>query len=100
VTIIDSPGQPSAFTVRRQKGLQIVLSDPDNTADPVHDQIAAFDPPVDRSGGDAEKLCEFADREELDLIVAMTATAGAAKTSSFLIAVAGGVSSRGHAMLM
>jgi hypothetical protein len=83
-----------------QKGPQIAERDPDDAIPTMRDEVAAFDPPADRTGGDAETFRHLGDREELDLIVAMTATAGAAETNRFLIAVAGGVSSRGHAMLM
>ena len=48
------------------------------------------------TGGDAETLRHLGDREELDLIVAMTATAGMAENSRFRIAVDGAPSSRPH----
>jgi hypothetical protein len=44
----------------------------------VCDQVAVFDPPADRTGGDAETFCHLGDREKLDLIVAMAATVGGA----------------------
>ena len=38
----------------RQKGPQIALSDPDHATNTMHDQVAVFDPPVNRTGGDVE----------------------------------------------
>ena len=60
------------------------------------DQVAVFDPPADRTGGDVETFRHLGDRKKLGLIVAMAATVGGAESTSF-IAVAGGVSSGGHA---
>ena len=41
----------------------------------MHDEITGLDPPADRTGRDVETFSDLGDREEPDLIVAVTATA-------------------------
>lgn len=82
--------------MRRQKSPQITFSDPDDPANSVRDQIVISDPPVDRAGGDAETFRHLGDREEFDLIAALTAITDLAESSQFPIAVGGGPSSRPH----
>jgi hypothetical protein len=86
----------SSFTVRRQEGSQIAVGDTDDATMTMCDQVAVFYPSPDRTGGDAETFRHLGDREKL-LIIAKAATVGGAESTSFLIAVAGGVSSGGHA---
>jgi hypothetical protein len=69
VTPIDS----SSVTVRRQKGSQIAVGDTDDATVTVCDQVAVFDPPADRTGGDVETFRHLGDREK-PLIVATAAT--------------------------
>jgi|SRR5512132_1685500 hypothetical protein len=82
-----------AFTMKRQKRHQVAFGNPDDTADPVRDEIARPDPPPDRTGGDVETLRHFGDREKF-LIVAITAPTQMAESTLFH---AGGPSSKGHA---
>jgi hypothetical protein len=63
----------------------------------VHDEIAGIDPPAYRASGDVETFRDIGDREQFDLIVAVTATTGMAESGRFLINIAGGLSSRAHA---
>jgi hypothetical protein len=52
--------------------------------------IVVVGPPADRAGGDAETFRHLGDREKLDLIVAMAAPVGGAKSTGLVVAVAGG----------
>jgi len=63
----------------------------------MHDEIVGLDPPADRTGGHVETFRDLGDSEEFELIVAVTATTDMVESSRFRIAVAGGLSSRGHA---
>ena len=63
----------------------------------MHDKIVSLDPPADRTAGDMETFRDLGDSEELELIVAVTATTDMAESSRFRIVVAGALSSRGHA---
>ena len=89
MTICDSIDS-SSLTVRRQKGSQIAVGDTDDATMTMCDQVAVFDPPADRTGGDAETFRHLGDREKLDLIVAMAAPVGGAKSTGLVVAVAGG----------
>jgi hypothetical protein len=62
--------------VRRQKSSQIAVGDTDDATMTMCDQVAVFDPPADRTGGDVETFCHLSDREKLGLIVAMAASVG------------------------
>jgi hypothetical protein len=46
----------------------------------VHDEIVGLDPPADGTGGDVETFRDLGDREELNLIVAVTAATGMAES--------------------
>ncbi len=55
--------------------MQIALSDPHHTTYSVRDEIAGLEPPADRTARNADAFRDLGDREEPDLIVAVTATA-------------------------
>jgi hypothetical protein len=64
------------MTVEGQERPQIVLSDPNNTADSVHDEIGSLDPSAHRPGRDVNTFGHLGDREEPDLIAGVRASTG------------------------
>ena len=63
-----------------QKRPQIAFGDPDDSADPVHGEMAAIDPSADGSGGDTEAFCDLGNGEKVDLILAVAPRRGGAET--------------------
>jgi hypothetical protein len=61
----------SALPMERQKHPQIAFGDPDDSADAMHGEMAALDPPADRSRGDTETFCDVGDCEKVDFILAV-----------------------------
>ena len=66
--------------MERQKRPQIAFGDPDDSADPVHGEVTAFDPSADRPGGDSEALCYVRNGEKIDLILTAVPRRGRAET--------------------
>ena len=65
--------------MKRQKRPQIAFGDPDDSADPVHGEMAALDPSADGSGGDTETFCDVGNGKKVDLILAVAPRRGGAE---------------------
>ena len=64
------------FAVCGQKRAQIIVGDPNNAADAVHNQIAGLDPPADRPRRDLNQFGHFGDREKPEFAVGMSTIVG------------------------
>jgi hypothetical protein len=64
------------FAVCGQKRAQIIVSDPNNTADAVRNQIAGLDPPTNRPRRDLDQFGYFADRQKPQFAVGMSTIVG------------------------